>query len=74
MQSIKHNEWKIETLSNSYCYFLYFLLGNFNILLVNMFIKVGVLLDDVSVYKHAYDYYIKRQKTQQRGLLEISFP
>lgn len=37
-----------------------------------MFVKVTVLVDAVSLYKHIYDYYIKRQKTQQRGLFEIT--
>lgn len=51
---------------------IYSLLENFSILLVNMFVKVRVLLDDVSAYKHIYDCYIKKQKTQQRGLFEIT--
>lgn len=51
---------------------IYSFLENFSILLVNMFVKVRVLLDDVSAYKHTYDCYLKKQKTQQRGLFEIT--
>lgn len=41
----------------------YFLLGNFSIHLIIVFVIVRVLFSDVLVQKHIHDYYIKRERT-----------